>query len=885
MADQKVSALIYQQVPEYVREEYPVFISFMEAYYEFLETKQGTQKNDLMAQAKDLRYLTDVDESIDDFEKNFFETFAYLLPRDVSVDKSFLIKNLLPLYLSKGSENSFKFLFRLLFGQELEIKYPKNDILRASDGKWQIDNALKVSNEISSFYTGDGTTKTFKLLGQFNANDLTVYVNGSITTAFLIRKESKKIIFNSAPANGVRVEVFYPTSLDRNLFVNRLILGETTGATALVEKVFTKIVNNEFINELYIDSKTLKGNFINGENVDLTVYDADDDIFINVHLNTVSNLLRINILDGGANYNVGDPVIINTPIADLIPTAIITKTFKGTINQVIVNDGGAGFQIASRIAAVGYSNTELDFAIATVDTAGTNTTNVFTVFTDVISDVDPANTLLSATDWHFPSNTAGANLTVSVPAATNVNTIIAHAFANSSYIAIGEIKTVTITANNLLISTTPTLNAVPAILNVAAQTANTTGFSEIKIDTYGSLGKIVIQNGGAGYVAGDEVQFINQSMSFGTGAAAEVMNVSGIGRITNIDFVPSKITGTANVTSVSNVMVHGIGTSFTTDLTVGDEIMISRETRRVVKIASDTSLNVNTSFSQISLGVPVRKWGKDLLGGQGYTQDKLPTVNVASSNGTGAIVVVSAIMGDGEDLTARGTKRPGEIEEITITNPGSGVKVIPQIILTGFGDGTALANSTLTPSYETYEGRWTTSDSILSSADRKIQGRDYYVDYSYLTSSTVEFAKYKKIFKELIHPAGFRAYGEINKLDVLDTSTATLDTVVAPITIKTLSGKVNIANASIVVTGTGTKFNVANTLRTITIGSYIAVNSEIRVVNNIISNTQLTVSSPFTITANGQELVVMNTVYDAIATEVTLEEITAENELSLITQS
>ena len=885
MADQKVSALIYQQVPEYVREEYPLFISFLEAYYEFLETKQGTQKNDLMAQAKDLRYLTDVDESIDDFEKNFFETFAYLLPRDVTVDKAFLIKNLLPLYLSKGSESSFKFLFRLLFGQELEIKYPKNDILRASDGKWQIDNALKVSNDISSIYTGNGTTKIFKLLGEFDASDLRVYVNNSLTTSFLIRKETKKIVFNTAPANGVRVEVFYPTTLDRNLFVNRLITGETSGSTALVEKVSTKIVNNEFINELYINSKTLNGNFINGENVDLTVYDADDDIFIPVHLNTVSNLLRINILDGGANYNVGDPVIVNAPIADTIPSAIVSKTFKGTVNQVIVNDGGAGFQIASRIAAVGYANTEMDFAIATVDTAGTNTANVFKVFTDVISDVDPANTLISATDWHFPSNTAGANLTVSVPAATNVNTVIAHAFANSAYTLIGEIRTVTITANNLVVATTPTLNAEPAILNVAAQTANTTGFSEIKIDTYGSLGKIVIQDGGENYLVGDEIQFINKTMCFGTGAAAEVMNVSSIGRITNIDFVPSRITGTANVTSSSNVMVHGIGTSFTTDLAVGDEIMISRETRRVVKIASDTSLNVNTSFSQISLGVPVRKWGKDLLGGQGYRQDRLPTANVVSSNGTGAIVTVTAIMGDGESLTARGTKRPGEIEEITITNPGSGVKVIPQIILTGYGDGTAVANSTLTPSYETYEGRWTTSDSILSSADRKIQGRDYYVDYSYLTSSTVEFAKYKKIFKELIHPAGFRAYGEITKLDVFETSTATLDTIVAPITIKTLSGTVNIANASIVVTGTGTKFNVANTLRTITIGSYIAVNSEIRVVNNIISNTQLTVSSPFTITANGQELVVMNTVYDAIATEVTLEEITAENELSLITQS
>ena len=57
MADQKVSLLINRQVPEYIREEYPVFISFLEAYYEFLEQKQGTQLNDLTTQAKDLSLI------------------------------------------------------------------------------------------------------------------------------------------------------------------------------------------------------------------------------------------------------------------------------------------------------------------------------------------------------------------------------------------------------------------------------------------------------------------------------------------------------------------------------------------------------------------------------------------------------------------------------------------------------------------------------------------------------------------------------------------------------------------------------------------------------------------------------------------------------------
>ena len=45
---QLTSLLIDRQVPEFVREEHPLFISFMEAYYEFLETEQGTQNNDLV---------------------------------------------------------------------------------------------------------------------------------------------------------------------------------------------------------------------------------------------------------------------------------------------------------------------------------------------------------------------------------------------------------------------------------------------------------------------------------------------------------------------------------------------------------------------------------------------------------------------------------------------------------------------------------------------------------------------------------------------------------------------------------------------------------------------------------------------------------------------
>jgi hypothetical protein len=130
-----------------------------------------------------------VDDSIDDFEINFFNTYASLVPRDVAVDKSSLIKNVLPLYLSTGSEASFKLLYRFMFGQELQVIYPKNNVLRASDGKWEIENTLKVSSNFYSYYTGNGTTKEFKILQELDATQISVYVNDVLqTSGYFVRK-------------------------------------------------------------------------------------------------------------------------------------------------------------------------------------------------------------------------------------------------------------------------------------------------------------------------------------------------------------------------------------------------------------------------------------------------------------------------------------------------------------------------------------------------------------------------------------------------------------------------------------------------------------------------------------------------------------------------
>ena len=750
--DKKTSILVNGQVPEFVREEYPLFVTFLEAYYEFLENKQGTDKNDLLTEAKKLKTVFDVDSSIDEFEEYFFNTYTSLIPVDVQGNKELLIKNILPLYQAKGSENSFKLLFRFLFAEEPTISYPRDNILRASDGKWKIDKSIKVTTNISSFYTANGSTKEFKIISQLDSTGLDVYLNDVLTTTgFKDLKEYNTIVFDSNLAANTNLEIFYD-SVDRTLFNNRKVTGKTSGATTVVENGFRINLNNREVLELFVDDKTTVGEFNIGEILETDVFVGET--LVDVRLRTISELSSITVTNSGSNYNVGDPVIITAPRSTRTPQAIVTSVFKGSIDSMAIVKGGAGFKINSPISADGFGKPYVDIDINSVLLTSDSTANTFRIFSDIISDIDPANTYINAASYGLSGNTG------------NSNSIIRHTFSNTAYTNIGEIIGVQINSTQISFSSQPNFDAESAnlvVANIGSTLSNTT----VYIKSFGSLGKTVIHSGGTGYAIGDELNFTNPSGSYGLGAAAEVRKVDANGSIQKIDFVPSKIIGTANVFT-TNANVIGTGTSFDTQLLVGDQIMVNGEIKTVNTITSNVLFSVNTAFSANSSGKPVRVYGIYLVGGQGYEQNKLPTVTITSAGGSNANVEVIAVMGDGEQFTASlGNNNPGGIETITILDAGLGLQSVPEISLSGYGDGTGKAEAVLVPTVVTSLGRWQNQDGLISSTYMKLQGKDYYIDYSYVISSSIEFSKYKQVLRELLHPAGSIAYAEVTRLDEL----------------------------------------------------------------------------------------------------------------------
>jgi hypothetical protein len=130
MSRTNLSAVVSRQLPEHIREDYPTFVAFVEAYYEYLQT-----------QGVDFSTIRDIDQTLESFVDQFRKELAHNLP-NITQDERFLLQNVKDQYLAKGSEGSYKLLFRLLFGKEVELVYPGRSMLRASDGRWNQEISL-----------------------------------------------------------------------------------------------------------------------------------------------------------------------------------------------------------------------------------------------------------------------------------------------------------------------------------------------------------------------------------------------------------------------------------------------------------------------------------------------------------------------------------------------------------------------------------------------------------------------------------------------------------------------------------------------------------------------------------------------------------------------
>lgn len=138
--EDNISYFVTKHFPSFMQEDGPVFVEFVKEYYKWAE-----QSNNFLYHSRNLINYKDVDKTVDQFLVYFQQKF--LQGTQLNTDKTATeVKHSLDIYRSKGTPRSIELLFKNSYDvTDVDIYYPKKDILKASDGQWHIPVYLELS--------------------------------------------------------------------------------------------------------------------------------------------------------------------------------------------------------------------------------------------------------------------------------------------------------------------------------------------------------------------------------------------------------------------------------------------------------------------------------------------------------------------------------------------------------------------------------------------------------------------------------------------------------------------------------------------------------------------------------------------------------------------
>ena len=356
---EKLSTLVQDQLPDFVRDNYETFQAFLIAYYEF--TEQNTEIQYAIQKSESYK---DIDETIDSFVEYFIKDYAYNLPNSVFLNqqdqnislstnvvesKRAFAKHLLNYHSSKGSEGAAKLLFRLLFDDEITFYYPKEDILKPSDGTWE-------------------SVKTIHLYDDLNSNIL--------------------------------------------LYTGSYIQGVESGATAVLDTIFSvkAFPSSNLIYEMKLDKSSLTGDFVMGENIYIkSANSTTNELDIVKTVKALNVISSIDIIDGSYGYTKGSLIY-----GDGNPIGSVTAvTSTGKIKETSVFESATGSTNYNTLSSI-----SLTIAETPSNYLGKfeSTSNVATI---ILID-DTGNSLVHSLDT---TDTINVEFTAGIVADANVYTV------------------------------------------------------------------------------------------------------------------------------------------------------------------------------------------------------------------------------------------------------------------------------------------------------------------------------------------------------------------------------------------------------------------------------------------------------------------------------
>ena len=250
--DEKISTLVAEILPAFVGEDHRTFILFLKSYFEYMELR-GKPRYEAVRLQKNF----DIDETLDAFVDYFMQQYAVGFPLSLSSEMSErqLIKRINDFYAEKGGTISVSLLFRILFGKESEIDFPRERLFKLSEGDQKVISTMYVSNTVSSASLNDIRGG---IVVQYPYNASNVPVKSGQPTAIGYVDE-----ITVGPLDGIKLAKLTLTDV-RGVFLPNRKVDISKGVTAFTEVVFDQIGG------LTVENKG--SNFVVGD--DITVTDS-----------------------------------------------------------------------------------------------------------------------------------------------------------------------------------------------------------------------------------------------------------------------------------------------------------------------------------------------------------------------------------------------------------------------------------------------------------------------------------------------------------------------------------------------------------------------------------------------------------------------------------
>jgi hypothetical protein len=573
MVKTKLSALVRNQFPAFYQEEGENFLAFIEAYYEYLE-----QNGKLTDAIQNLQPSRDINTTLDEYITYFQNTLLPSVPHSVVADKRLLAKYVKYYNVTRGSLSSYKLLFRTLYNEPVEVYYPADQMLKVSDGDWNLDRYLVTSYDINN-YKFIGRT----IQGQESRAEALVE---DVVGRVIRNRDVMQLIVSNVKGSFNHLE---PVK----------ILGEVSGGSGHAPIVEAGISRLQIISP--------GGEYTKGDVVKLLSNKVGD--FGKVVVTDTIDLggsITFSITDGGSGYtsgiggeDQGETLIFvqggdgQSPASFTLEQTDIGDTFAISINTNLIGSnniyGSSGAFVTYADSSVGIMNTFANTIIG-ASTFG------FPEYNEVVGNKDYRdNTNAAIQIANSAQISLGDSLYGATSSANAIVTDLVDATAGNSWYRVD-------TYRNFLPTETIKIGS-PSGASVGTVTSfqsNTVGGHVLQL---GRPTSVVINEG-------DELVSVGRFVSFAFANTADALKTNEAIHsfavvkkvVADIPYAyehnPTANTILSGTVSSSANTVTGVGTTFLSDFVIGDVIKAgAQSSRRVVSVADNFNLVVSDPFN------------------------------------------------------------------------------------------------------------------------------------------------------------------------------------------------------------------------------------------------------------------------------------------------